>query len=83
MRTAPRAVLDVDLTPELDRVTMPVLVLQGGRDTSVRPVLAQDLVAGLPNARYIAYPDSGHMLVLERTESVAREIAAFARSSLG
>jgi pimeloyl-ACP methyl ester carboxylesterase len=83
MRTAPRAVLDFDLTPELDRVTMPVLVLQGGRDTSVRPGLAQDLVAGLPNARYLAYPDSGHMLVLERTESVAREIAAFARSSLG
>jgi pimeloyl-ACP methyl ester carboxylesterase len=82
MRTAPRAVLNFDLTPELERVTMPVLVLQGGRDSSVRPGLAQDLVAGLPNARYIAYPDAGHMLVLERTESVAREIVAFARSSL-
>lgn len=82
MRTAPRAVLDFDLTPGLDRVSIPVLVLQGGRDTSVRPVLAQDLVAGLPNARYIAHPDSGHMLVLERTESIALEIVAFARSSL-
>ena len=82
MRTAPRAVLDFDLTPDLDRVTMPVLVLQGGRDTSVHPALAVDLVAGLPDARYVAYPDGGHMLVLERTASVALEIVAFARSSL-
>jgi len=83
MRAAPRAVLDFDLTQELGRVAMPALVLQGGRDTSVRATSAERLVAGLPNARMIVYPDAGHMLVLEETQAVGREIAGLVRSSPG
>ena len=83
MRAAPRAVLDFDLSQELGRVAMPALVLQGGRDTSVRATSAERLVAGLPNARMIVYPDAGHMLVLEETQAVGREIAGLVRSSPG
>ena len=83
MRAAPRAVLYFDLTPDLGRATMPALVLQGARDTSVRATSAGRLAAGLPDARLIVYPDAGHMLVLEETEAVGREIAGFARATLG
>ena len=79
-RDAPRAVFDFDLTPGMDNVGVPVLVVQGNRDRSVRPELAARLASGLPDARPVAFPDAGHMVVLEQDAAVAAAIAEFART---
>ena len=80
-RSAPRAVFDFDLTPDLGRVHMPVLVVHGQRDSSVRPSLAERLSNGLPDARAIVFPDAGHMVALEQADAVARAIGDFARTT--
>jgi len=78
-RSAPRAVFDFDLTPGLDRVLIPALVVHGRRDSSVRPSLAERLSNGLPDARSIYFPDAGHMVVLEQSRRCARAIGTFIR----
>jgi pimeloyl-ACP methyl ester carboxylesterase len=76
-RSAPRAVFDFDLTPSLNDVDVPVLVIHGDRDRSVRPSLAARLARGLPHARRLTFPDAGHMVVLEEAEAIAAAIAEF------
>ena len=76
-RDAPRAVFDFDLMPGLDKVDVPVLVVHGNRDRSVRPALAARLAGGLPDVRPMAFPDAGHMVVLEQDVAVAAAIAEF------
>ncbi len=50
-----------DLTPDLQRVTMPALVLWGERDQSLAPGSFSELVRTLPNARGKAIPVCGHV----------------------
>ena len=78
-RDAPRAVFDFDLTPDIGHVGVPVLVVHGGRDRSVRPSLGARLTSGLPEARRVVFPDAGHMVVLEQDAAVAAAIAEFVR----
>lgn len=60
-----------------DRLTMPVLVIAGGRDGAARPEGLRDLTARLPNARFLDYPASGHFVYLDEPDRFARDVAAF------
>ncbi len=50
-----------DATDQLAAIRCPTLVVSGGRDTAYPPDVVRELVAGLPNARHIEYPNAGHM----------------------
>ncbi len=50
-----------DATDQLADIRCPTLVVSGGRDTAYPPDVVRELVAGLPNARHIEYPNAGHM----------------------
>jgi pimeloyl-ACP methyl ester carboxylesterase len=41
-------------------IRCPTLVISGGRDLAYPPGLTRELVAGLPDARHVHYPDAGH-----------------------
>ena len=44
----------------LGGIRCPTLVVSGGRDLAYPPELTRELVAGIPDARHIDYPDAGH-----------------------
>jgi pimeloyl-ACP methyl ester carboxylesterase len=49
-----------DATDALGGIRCPTLVISGGRDLAYPPDLTRELVAGIPEARHIEYPDAGH-----------------------
>jgi pimeloyl-ACP methyl ester carboxylesterase len=77
---APRAVLRFDLRDQLDRVTLPTLVLGGSKDRSVKPEHTQALADGIPQASLQRFPGAGHLVVLERAHQIAGTITQFTPS---
>jgi proline iminopeptidase len=65
-----------DATPWLGELDLPVLVLQGGRDTRIPPATVDALVEGLPDASRAVFPRAGHDVLRMRTRECARLIAA-------
>ena len=49
-----------DATGALPAIRCPTLVVSGGRDLAYPPDLVRELVAALPDARHIEYPEAGH-----------------------
>ena len=49
-----------DATGALGRIGCPTLVISGGRDLAYPPDLTRELVAGIPDARHVEYPEAGH-----------------------
>lgn len=45
---------------ELDRLRMPVLIVNGDNDRMVRTALSHDMARRIPGAQLIIYPDAGH-----------------------
>lgn len=72
-----RATAHFDLREKLSRITTPTLVLAGEEDPLVPISAAVHLVRQLPNARNKAFPQHGHLLMLEDPTGVAHEIQRF------
>jgi len=75
-----------DLSPLLDRITMPVLLLAGAEDNMTAFDTADSgfglrkISEALPNAELHVIPESGHYLVIEQPQIVADKVAAFLRN---
>jgi pimeloyl-ACP methyl ester carboxylesterase len=50
-----------DSSAHLGEIRCPTLVASGGRDLAYPPQLVRELVAGIPDARHIEYPNASHM----------------------
>ena len=66
-----------DSRPFLPSIACPTLVLVGREDALTPVELAQEIVAGIPDARLEIVPDCGHMSSLERPEAVNRALRAW------
>jgi proline iminopeptidase len=66
---------------QLDRVTMPTLVIAGRLDGAVPPEGLRILAEHLPHARYLEFERSGHFPYLNEPDRFAREVTAFIRST--
>jgi non-heme chloroperoxidase len=66
-----------DLAPKL---TLPVLFIHGLSDLSVPPATVAAAAAKLPDARSIAYPETGHSPFSEKADRFNADVMAFARS---
>ena len=64
-----------------ERLTMPVLAIQGAKDyqAAVEPVRA--FVTRVPRARLLEYEGRGHFMFVEDPERFARDVTAFLRAS--
>jgi len=71
----------VDLSGRTERITAPVLILHGGRDTVIDPRQARLLERSLPNASLVLFEDAGHMPFLGREEEFAGLIGDFLKSN--
>jgi len=59
-----------DSRPGLAEIRCPTLVLVGEGDELTPPALAQEIAAGIPGARLVIVPDSGHLSTLEQPAAV-------------
>ena len=59
------------------RLTMPVLIISGGRDASVGVEPQKQFAQSLRTARFLLYPDAGHFVYLDAPDQFARDVIAF------
>lgn len=72
-----RSIRDVDLLPDISRVTVPVLVLTGDHDGINPPAEGRKVAQALPDGTFKEVPDAGHSAFLENPAAVTADIDAF------
>ncbi|GAB3268641.1 hypothetical protein GCM10027449_02130 [Sinomonas notoginsengisoli] len=65
-----------DLTPRLDCITVPTLVLGGDEDTPYGPAVFRETARGMPRGQLIIYYGRGHVGVM-LTPGFSRDVLAF------
>jgi pimeloyl-ACP methyl ester carboxylesterase len=66
-----------DDTADLARITAPTLLVWGAHDGLFDRTQQDRLVAAIPDARLIVYPDAGHCPNWERPERLVADVVAF------
>ena len=80
-RAACDALAQLDLRPELGKVTVPVLVLVGEHDEATPPPMSRELAAGLPNAHLEIIPGCAHVPQLQAPDLFLAAIGDFLPAS--
>jgi pimeloyl-ACP methyl ester carboxylesterase len=65
---------------ELSRITVPTLVMVGADDTLLPPPNSHRLAAGIPNAKLVTIPGTGHLITDENPAAATAAIASFLAS---
>ena len=80
MSRCPRRSSTRDVPAEAIRaITAPTLLLWGDHDALFPRQEQERLVASIPDARLLVYPETGHSPNWERPERVAHDLDAFMR----
>ena len=66
-----------DLTDQLPKITIPVLVVHGEEDVAIPIENALAMVEALPNVTFAKIPEAGHTSNLEKPEAVNEAISKF------
>jgi len=69
--------LKVDLRPDLAKIEIPVLIIQGQEDRIVKPCLAENLAEKLPKAELHLFENAGHALPFTHTTECRELIRDF------
>jgi len=78
-----RALAELDVTDDADRVTVPTLIVAASDDVSVPPANAEELARRIPDSVLWRVDDGGHLLPVRRPEVVGPLVTAFAVSRVG
>ncbi len=68
---------DVYMTPELEKIQCPALILCGEMDILKPPRFSKILVDHIPNAEFVTLPGSGHVAIFERPKELESAIFGF------
>ncbi|MDP8912819.1 MAG: alpha/beta hydrolase [Pseudomonadota bacterium] len=60
-----------------DALTMPVLVIAGGKDFQAVAEPQRQLASDVPNGRFLTYPDAGHFMWADAPERFATDLTEF------
>ena len=74
---AARALAILDLSPELDRIRSPVMVVVGENDGATPPLLGRELAGRLPDARMIELAGVGHAPHIQAPDELIAAISPF------
>ena len=77
---APLALAGFDLTKPIEGIQVPVLVVCGTADLITPPAESRRIARHIRHARTEWVPGGGHMLMLERPDTVTNLIDEFART---
>ncbi len=72
-----QATLTYDMSGQLDHIQVPTLVVHGELDPRVAFENGRSLAEHIPGARFIQYPNTGHLVIIERAEEFNRDVLAF------
>lgn len=62
---------------ELEAIVAPTLIVSGEEDRPISPAQARRVHAGIQGSRFVALPDTGHAVMLERPETFNRLLDDF------
>jgi rifampin ADP-ribosylating transferase len=65
---------------ETGSITAPTLIIWGGRDDLLPHGDGARLAAAIPQSRLLSYESTGHMVLWEQPERIAKDIVAFVRA---
>jgi non-heme chloroperoxidase len=71
------ALRDLDLRPELSKISIPVAIFHGLYDKNCAFALAEELQKGIKNSYIIRFENSGHTLFIEEMEKFNTELEKF------
>jgi 3-oxoadipate enol-lactonase len=71
-----QAALTHDVSGQLDHIQAPTLVVHGELDAEV-PENGRYLAEHIPGAKFLLYPNTGHLVDLERAEEFNQDVLAF------
>lgn len=74
-----KALLNLDLRPELSKIKIPVAIFHGTQDKLCPFPLAEELNKGIKNSSIIRFENSGHALFVEEMEKFNTELEKFAK----
>jgi 3-oxoadipate enol-lactonase len=69
-----------DASGHLDQIQAPTLVVHGELDPLVLPENGRYLAEHIKGAKLLLYPNTGHLLIIERAEEFNRDVLAFLES---
>ncbi len=69
-----------DVSRLLGDIKIPCLGLAGAHDAISPPKEMQEIVAALPNAKFVEIPDAGHMTAMENPAATTKALGDFFRS---
>ncbi len=72
-----QACLTYDVSGQLDHIQVPTLVVHGELDPWVTPENGRFLAEHITRARLLLYPNTGHLVIIERAEEFNRHVLAF------
>ena len=72
------ALRDTDLRSDLKKIEIPTLIMHGRKDKICSFELAEQTQKLIPNAKLVAFENSGHSLFLEETKKFNSELIKFA-----
>ncbi len=70
-------IVHFDVTRDLSRITVPTLLMWGGKETFATRHAQEELLRGMKAARLVVFEHAGHAVHWEEPARVARDIAAF------
>ncbi len=74
------ALRDTDLRPDLEKITIPTLIMHGKKDKICSFDLAEQMKAGITNSHLVSFEKSGHSLFLEETHKFNTKLIKFANT---
>lgn len=77
LASAARQLLRADVSPELDRIQAPTLLVWGGRDPLVPMAVGREVAGRIPHSRFVEIPRAGHVPMWERPAEFNAAVRAF------
>lgn len=74
------ALKDLDLRPELAKISIPTAIFQGTHDKLCPYAFAEELNQGIKDSYIVRFENSGHALFVEEAEKFNKELEKFARN---
>lgn len=74
------AVVSIDLTDQLHRITCPVLVIVGRDDVATTPAMAEAIAKAIPDAQLVVIDAAAHLSNLEQAKQFDAALRAFLRA---
>ncbi len=73
------ALRDTDLRRDLEKITIPTVIIHGKKDKICSFDLAEQMKLGIKNSHIVTFEKSGHSMFLEETEKFNSELIKFAK----